>query len=80
MSNKPDSTQEHCERANERLKRAVNLLDQTDEMRKSVARLRVSSDVPLTAEVEGAIVPQPMRRTPSVVLTRDSKGVLRVKK
>jgi hypothetical protein len=85
MSNKaPDSARGHCDRASERLQRAADLLNQTEELRKSVARMRVTSDTPV-AEVEGSLFPPPpqpipMRRTPSVVLIRDSKGDLRVKK
>ncbi|MCK9567443.1 hypothetical protein M0R72_00675 [Candidatus Pacearchaeota archaeon] len=66
MSNKaPDSACEHCERASERLRKAAELLEKTDELRLSVARINVS-------------LPPP-KRTSSVVLIRDVNGDLRVK-
>jgi len=79
MSNKaPDSARGHCERASERLKRAADILAQTEELHRSIARLKVGSSLP--PENNNEQQPPPIRRTPSVVLIRDSRGDLRVKK
>jgi hypothetical protein len=59
---------EHCDKASDSLQRAAEKLEQAGELRKSVERIRVSS------------IPAPERLTPSVILIRDAKGDLRVKK
>ena len=75
----PDSARSRLQRASQRLQRAAALLEQTDELKQSIARMRVSA----TAGAGAASVQppaEPERRTPTVTLVLGVDGVLRVKK
>ena len=67
MSKSPDSVRGHCDKASESLQRAAANLEQAEEIRHSIARLRVSSF-------------PPVKPIPSVILIKGQDGVLRVKK
>jgi hypothetical protein len=61
----PELANGHCERASETIRRASLILEQTGELRESIARIKINSR---------------LRPTTSVVLIMGNDGVLRVKK
>lgn len=79
----PDSARSRCQRASDSLQRAATLLEQTEQIKQSIARMRVT--VP-PAEPERRQTPTVGKRSLSgeisspVTLIRGFDGVLRVKK
>lgn len=91
MSNErtPDSARGYCTRASEKLRRASQLLEQTSELKQSIARLRVgtkgsgfpgASIPPTDVEPQQRQTTRELRSPPPTILVRGVDGVLRVKK
>lgn len=72
-----DSAISHCERASDSLQRAVTTLEETAKLRRSIARLRVSSGTSLPPAMDSA--PPAATRKTTLTLVREADGTLRVK-